>query len=383
MRILSICSSYRVFGTETVTLRLLEGLAKRGHDQLAVTSTWTDGEFRRRLRTLKIEDVTLPLGAFGKPTSFRAVIWTANGLIRVPYLWWKWSQTLRRFQPDVILFTSFKQAVWLYPWLKAYPSFLVEHAKLQTSFSILKMYGVLGRRLASFVAVSEFIDRHLRGIGIPEKQVYVIRNGIFSADERQRILWEVGTRVRLSGHSPSLGIIGRVALDKGHRILFDAVRILKQSGTNVTINIFGDGDPEVIAALKRYAFKLSIEDRCHWRGYRSNLSEIYLNFDVCVLPSLCDEAFGMVAAEAAAYGLPVIASKRGGLPEIVIDGETGLLINPEDPHDLAQKIKYLVTTPERASSMGQKGQQRIFREFQQEQMVSGYEELFLRFVAAR
>jgi glycosyltransferase involved in cell wall biosynthesis len=383
MRILTVCSSYRVFGAETVTLRLLEGLAKRGHDQLAVTSTWTDGEFSRRLKTLKIEDVTLPLGAFGKPTSSRAIIWTTNGLIRVPYLWWKWSQTLRRFQPDVILFASFKQAVWLYPWLKAYPSFLVEHAKLQLSRSILKMYRVLSRRLVSFVAVSEFIGSHLRGIGIPEKQVHVIRNGIFSGDEQQRILSEVGTKVRRSGPSPSLGIVGRVALDKGHRILFDAVRILKESGTNVIINIFGDGDPEVVAALKRYAFKLNIEDRCHWRGYRSNLSEIYLNFDVCVVPSLCDEAFGMVAAEAAAYCVPVIASKRGALPEIVVDDETGLLTKSGDPHDLAQKIEFLVTTPEHASSMGQKGQQRIFREFTQEQMVSGYEELFLGSVSAR
>ena len=383
MRILTVCSSTNVFGAEIVTLRLLEGFAENGHKLVAVTTKWTDGEFSRRLRKLQIRDLRVPLGTFAKPTSMRSIAWTMGALVGLPHLWLKWSQALRQFRPDVILFTSSRQAVWLYPWLRIYPSFLIEHAKIQTSISILRMYGALSRRLASFVAVSEFIGNHLLAMGIPQEKVHVIRNGIFSADERQRILSQVATKIRRSGGLLSLGIVGRVALDKGHRILFDAVHTLKRSGLNVTLNIFGDGHPDVVTSLKGYASRLNIEGACQWHGYHSNLSEIYLNFDVCVVPSLCDEAFGMVAVEAAAYGVPVIASKRGGLPEIVVDGKTGFLIDPEDPHDLAQKIKFLITTPERASSMGREGQRRIFGEFTQEQMTSGYEDFFRRFVAAQ
>src|SRR5436309_1044783 len=116
MRILTVCSSTKVFGAETVTLRLLEGFAENGHQLLAVTTKWTDGEFSRRLNHLGIRDIRMPIGAFAKPTSLRSITWTMNALIRLPHLWLKWSRTMRQFRPDVILFTSARQAVWLYPW---------------------------------------------------------------------------------------------------------------------------------------------------------------------------------------------------------------------------------------------------------------------------
>ena len=94
------------------------------------------------------------------------------------------------------------------------------------------------------------------------------------------------------------------------------------------------------------------------------------------MPSRFDEPFGLVALEAANHGLPVVAARRGGLPEIVVDGETGFLIDPENPADLAEKLGELASNRERASKMGENGQRRVLREFSEARMVAAYENLF-------
>jgi len=95
------------------------------------------------------------------------------------------------------------------------------------------------------------------------------------------------------------------------------------------------------------------------------------------MPSRGDEAFGMAAAEASAFGLPVIASRRGGLPEVVEDGVTGFLIDADNAAQRAGKLSWAWSNPQAANEMGLKGQQKVFREFTQEKMVSDFETLFV------
>ena len=99
---------------------------------------------------------------------------------------------------------------------------------------------------------------------------------------------------------------------------------------------------------------------------------------VFVLPSR-SEGLGLVAVEAMAAGRPVVASCTGGLPEVVVDGETGLLVEPEDPVALARAIRMLLADPDRAARMGAAGRQRVRERFSAERMAREtaalYEEL--------
>src|SRR5690349_10586413 len=131
MRILAVCSSWRVFGAEIITLKLLEGLKANGHSVQAVTSTWTDGEFNRRLTALNIPDVQLPLGVLSKQLAWRPMRWTAAALLRAPKLWWGFRRLLREFRPDVVIHTSNRHTIWLFPWLAGRPTFLIEHTHLE------------------------------------------------------------------------------------------------------------------------------------------------------------------------------------------------------------------------------------------------------------
>src|ERR1700751_3869898 len=117
MRVLTVCTSSRVFGAEVMSLNLLAGFKRQGFEQLAVTSTWTDGEFSKHLAARGIPEVALPLGTFSQRCSLRAISWTLNSLVHAPKLWLEWDRTMKAFQPDVLLLTNPKQGMWLYQWL--------------------------------------------------------------------------------------------------------------------------------------------------------------------------------------------------------------------------------------------------------------------------
>src|SRR6266478_5283385 len=113
MRILTVCTSWRVFGAEVMSLNLLEAFKGRGHEQQAVTSIWTDGDFSRRLSALGIGETKLPLGALSVSLSWRPMLWTAEMLARIPWVWLAWTKLLREFRPDVVVLTNPKQALLL------------------------------------------------------------------------------------------------------------------------------------------------------------------------------------------------------------------------------------------------------------------------------
>ena len=110
---------------------------------------------------------------------------------------------------------------------------------------------------------------------------------------------------------------------------------------------------------------------------RAQLVGFYRNARFSVAPSVCFETFGLVGAEAMSYGLPVIASKIGGLPEIVEDGVTGLLFEPGNAEELADKMKLLWDNPDLCRQMGQAGREKAMREYNEdvyyERLMAAYQ----------
>lgn len=380
MKILVVCSSWRVFGAEIVTLKQLEGFQRNGHLLQAVTSIWTDGEFSRRLAALGIPEVKVPLGTFSKRLALRPMLWTADALLRLPLLWFRFHRTLRKFQPDVVLYTSSKQAAWLYPWLAGRPSFLIEHNSLAASRSNRVIYQKLAAKLCGFVAVSDFMARHLSRVGAPVEKIRVIKNGVFFAADEQTVKVASGKLPQHSRAAPCIGIAGQIAPHKGHDCLLDAVVLLVARGLKLQVKVYGACTSDYVKHLQERINRGGLADCWSFMGYESDRSKIYPNLDVCVMPSNLVETFGMVAAEAGAFGVPVVAANRGGLPEVVEDEVTGCLFDPDYPAQLADKLEWLIKNPERAKAMGTAARARVFNLFTVEKMVGDFEKLFTEFV---
>ncbi|MFT5207818.1 MAG: glycosyltransferase involved in cell wall biosynthesis [Candidatus Omnitrophota bacterium] len=134
-------------------------------------------------------------------------------------------------------------------------------------------------------------------------------------------------------------IASSIQSGKGIQDGINVMLLLKESGLNCTLTIIGSvEDKSYYLKLRQFCEEKGLEDCIKWRGYSNHLIEEFDSHSVLIIPSRC-EAFGRIAVEAMAVGLPVIATKAGGLTEIVEDGETGFLYQPEDIVALEACIK--------------------------------------------
>jgi glycosyltransferase involved in cell wall biosynthesis len=380
VRILTVCTSANVFGAEVITLKMLEGFRQAGHEQLAVTTIWTDGEFNRRLANLGIPELRLPFGTVSKVLAWRPMYHTANVLVRLPWFWHGWLRAVRDFQPEIILFTYTRHVMLLYPWLGRRPSYLIEYTGLEPSSFRRMEYGMLARKLTGFIAVSKHMFQHILRTGAPRDQIHVIRSAAFSESDLLRAEAEA-QNFASSGDCLRIGIIGQIDPYKGHDCLVEAARLLKQAGRMFAVYVFGTGSPDYISALKRKIAAAGLSDCFHWMGYQKEKTSIYRNIDVCVVPSCFGDPLPTVAMEAGAYGLPVVVSRAGGLPEIVEHGITGWIVDVNAPAQFADRLEWLMDNPDAAKAMGLAGRQKTFREFTQERMISEFEALFAKGLA--
>ena len=144
----------------------------------------------------------------------------------------------------------------------------------------------------------------------------------------------------ISSNKTVIGWVGRVDLVKNPRMLLKAAQLLK--GEDLHFLLIGDG--ELLSDMRRLAKELSIESIITFPGHREDIPAILTAMDIYVLSSL-NEGFGRSIIEAQAAGLPVIATNVGGVREIIMDGETGILIPSQDYQALAHKIMKLMKEP--------------------------------------
>jgi glycosyltransferase involved in cell wall biosynthesis len=227
------------------------------------------------------------------------------------------------------------------------------------------------------IAVSKHTADHLidREAAPPEK-VRAIPNGIdfgrvrpSSAAARERVRTELAIgdrRVLLS--------LARLHPEKGQSYLFRALPELKRRArAPFVVLIAGAGGFE--AAYREEVRSLGCDDVVRFLGFRSDAADLITAADVLVLPSVA-EAFGLVVAEALYLGTPVVASRVGGIPEIVTDGVDGLLVPPADSGALGDALGGLLNDPALHRRLAGAGRERVRREFGFERMVKQYEELY-------
>ncbi len=193
---------------------------------------------------------------------------------------------------------------------------------------------------------------------LPPDQIALVPNGIDIArlEERRFSVSTARTYLGLPDRHPLIGLAGRLAPEKGVDLLLEALVHLP----HVHAAIAGHGP--LFEDLHRLASKLGITQRTHFLGYLDDIRPLLWGCDLYVQPSR-REAFGLAAAEAAATGLPVVATNIGGLRDIVLDGVTGRLVQPNNIVELARTLKALLEDTAYARSLGCAGRDHVRQHF--------------------
>jgi glycosyltransferase involved in cell wall biosynthesis len=222
------------------------------------------------------------------------------------------------------------------------------------------------------VAVSNHVRDVLIELSVRPEQIDVVHNGVdialFDAQARSSPALEVP-----SGHLV-IGTVGSLTWRKGHKYLIEAFADVSRRLANCSLVIVGEG-PE-LDALRQLASGLGISERVIFAGFRNDIAALIREFDVYVQPSIY-ESFGIVLLEAMAATKAVVATNVGGVPEIVSDGETGVLVSPENPGMIADALIRILGDEGARIRMAEKGRSRVVANFDIAQTVSKYQDVYL------
>jgi glycosyltransferase involved in cell wall biosynthesis len=238
-------------------------------------------------------------------------------------------------------------------------------------------YKVLISQIEKIVAVSEDIQGLLREeLKLKPEKITLIYNGI----DTQRYGYGFDLRVLrqelgLSKEELIIGNVGNLREVKDHRTLILAFHKVSSLFPLSKLLIVGEG--EMRADLQKLSAQLGLENRILLLGHRLDVPRILCLLDIFVLSSR-SEGCSISLLEAMASGKPVIATRVGGTPELVLEGKTAFLVPSAEPDELGERMVYLLNHEELRRAMGEEGKKRVKEKFSRETMLRNYEEIYQR-----
>jgi glycosyltransferase involved in cell wall biosynthesis len=227
----------------------------------------------------------------------------------------------------------------------------------------------LVRRLTHAVAVSEAVKQlWCREDGIRADRVVVVPNGVPDHPE----VWAAAGNRDGEAARARIGAVGRLSGEKGLDVLLDAFAHVAEQMPDARLVLVGDG-PER-GSLEARARDLSIADRVEFLGQRSDVPALMVDLNLYVLPSRT-EGLPMALLEAMAARLPIVATRVGGIPEAVADGESALLVSPEDPTALAEAMMRVLSETGLAERLQGAARAAFEDRYELSRMVDRYEAL--------
>lgn len=246
----------------------------------------------------------------------------------------------------------------IFAWLCArrlgLPLIMTQHGFTPRSLK-QKAYTWLSLRMArstavrQVVCVSEALGRSHRDAGVPAARISVIPNGLPNSPVAQHPECEAAQEAA----PPLVGFVGRLSAEKGPDLFLDALIPLCWSHHDVQAVLLGEG-PE-LGTLRARAEAAGLEDRIRFLGYQTAIHEWLQRLTMLVVSSRT-EGTPMILLEAMQAGVPVVAFKVGGIPDMLVDGEDGLLVEPEDLAGLRERMESLIRQPQRAQELGARAQ---------------------------
>jgi glycosyltransferase involved in cell wall biosynthesis len=350
--------SFLVIDTERVwrggqdqLLALLRGLNQRGHRVHLICQPHT-----------LLEKRAGEIGISVHPLAIRSEIGLISLLFLIPIL--------SKIRPDILAFNTPK-AIFTGTLASHFISVGARVIFRRVNFPLRK------NRFSRFkyswgidciVAISESIRLQLQMCGIPNSRIQTIYEGMdLSLFPR---------RIQPKAHNPNepavIGTVAYLSPEKGLNYLIEAAALIPAVQNRLRFVIVGDG--KCLHDLKELAIKKGLKDVFHFAGFHSDTYQFMKSFDIFALPSL-SEGLSSAILEAMATSLPIVATNVGGIPELVKDGDNGLLVAPANPVSLARAIQHLLDNPEEAARMGQRGRERIEAYFTLERKILETERL--------
>lgn len=240
----------------------------------------------------------------------------------------------------------------------------------------------LARGVKRFIYISKAVEATQQAQGLPANAGSVVYNGVELAEfeavgDRAVIRANLG----LDKEDLVVGMVGRLEEWKGQLPFIEVVGRLVPEFPQLHALIVGAPEPystHYESQLYALVKELGLVDRVTFTGLRQDIPAIMSALDILVQNSLSPEPFGRVMIEAMAAGRPVVATAHGAAPEIVVDGETGLLVPPGDQVALVSTLAMLLRNDEARAKMGQAGRQRVEKHFTAARYVQGVEDVYCR-----
>ena len=241
----------------------------------------------------------------------------------------------------------------------------------------------LAGHTTALVAVSPQVRDDLVALGVaPRERFAVIRLGI-ELEERVAVVQDGRLESRRYLGIPAdrftIGWIGRMTSVKRTDDILLAFKRLRDNGVEATLCLVGDGPDR--GDLERRAHDLGVVRDTLFLGYQEDVAPFYAAFDALVLPS-SNEGTPVSAIEALAAGRPVVATRVGGVPDVVRDGEDGFLVDAGATNDLGDRLEQLARRPELRARMGERGRDRVLPRYAVDRLVHDVDQLYKSLVAA-
>ena len=231
---------------------------------------------------------------------------------------------------------------------------------------------LIARGADVFVVVSREDRRRMIEIEkIDPRRIRVVRNGIRPISPSRS--GDVRREFRIEADVPVIGSVGHLVPVKAFDVLVESAALLAQEFADLRVLIVGDGTEE--ERLRRLIASRGLQDNVLLLGVRSDVPNVVAALDVAVCCS-DHEGSPLSVMEYMAAGKPVVATRVGGLPDLVEDGLSGFLVERRNPHELAKRVATLLREPELRAAMGARGRERQQREFDLELVVQRLEDLY-------
>lgn len=396
---------YHLGGFEELCEDVAQGLIQRGHEVFILTSKKGEAEesksyiYRKLEEVMDIRSYRSSLSTFwGRKRHRSNNLYHLEDFLKktrpdVFMVWGMWN--LHRHLPAYVEQKTFIPLVYyMADYWPTLPDANIQHwqGSGRYWYSIIP-YLILGRfalkllsqdsspslRFRHVLCVSEFVRDSLIKSCFEVKNTQIIHNGI---DIKEFPFYEKNTFSSRSYRPVDILYAGRFSQEKGVHTTIQAAAKLKSEGYRFRLHLLGSGLPKYVSEIDQLIKSLHLEEDVIFlsRVTREEMPKKLEQFDLLVVPSIWAEPLPRIIQEGMACGLPVIASRTGGIPEILQHEENGLLFTPGDAHDLAQQIKKVIACPELAIRMIYNGRNTVETEFNIEKTVDKIEAYLLKLV---
>jgi len=235
-----------------------------------------------------------------------------------------------------------------------------------------RLAAALSNRLADRVTVNATAVRDLvaEHEWCPASKMVLIPNGVALP---QRTATTPGAAERTAPRGPVVGMVGRLGWKKGYPHALHAAAIVRAAVPGVRFDVVGDGDQR--SELEDLVRSLRLDETVRFLGKRRDVADLMAGFDCYVLSSVI-EGMPNALLEAMALGRPVVTTSAGGSAEVVVDGESGLVVPPADPQALADAIVRVLRDPALAGRLGEAAERRVRSAFDLSAMLGSIERLY-------